>query len=39
MLKTLKNIRRRDTDKFMIPHSVQEVIPIRTVWKLSLIHI
>ena len=33
MLKTLKNIRRRDTDKFMIPHSVQEVIPIRTVWK------
>lgn len=28
MLKTLKNIRRRDTDKFMIPHSVQEVIPI-----------
>lgn len=33
MLKTLKNIRRRDTDKFMIPHSVQEVIPIRTAWK------
>mgnify|MGYP000112587026 CR=1 FL=1 len=37
MLKTLKNIRRRDTDKFMIPHSVQEVIPIRTVWKSGIL--
>ena len=37
MLKTLKNIRRRDTDKYMIPHSVQEVIPIRTVWKSGIL--
>ena len=31
MLKTLKNIRRRDTAKFMILRSVQAGIPIRTV--------
>ena len=33
MLKKLKELLRRDPEQFRIPRSVQEVIPIRTVWK------
>ena len=33
MLKKLKGLLRRDPEQFRIPRSVQEVIPIRTVWK------
>ena len=33
MLKKLKELLHRDPEQFRIPRSVQEVIPIRTVWK------
>lgn len=33
MLKKLKELLCRDLEQFRIPRSVQEVIPIRTVWK------
>jgi len=32
MIKTLQNIMRQDKEKFVIPRSVQQVIPIQTIW-------
>lgn len=32
MIKTLNNIFRQDREKFVVPKSVQQVIPIQTVW-------
>ena len=37
MLKKLKELLRRDPEQFRIPRSVQEVIPIRTVWKSGIL--
>lgn len=33
MLRTLKNVKRQDREKFRIPRSVQQVIPIQKIWK------
>ena len=33
MIKTLKNLFKQDKEKFVIPKSVQNIIPIKTVWK------
>lgn len=33
MIKTLKNLFRQDTEKFVVPKSVQAVIPIKTIWE------
>ena len=33
MLRTLKTVMRQDREKFKIPKSVQQVIPIQTIWK------
>ncbi len=33
MLRTLKTVMRQDKEKFKIPKSVQQVIPIQTIWK------
>ena len=33
MIKTIKNIFRQDKEKIKIPHNVQEVIPIDSIWK------
>ena len=33
MLRTLKNVMRQDKEKFKIPKSVQQAIPIQTIWK------
>ena len=32
MIKTLSNIFKLDKEKFVIPRSVQQVIPIETIW-------
>ena len=32
MIKTLSNIFKQDKEKFIIPRSVQQVIPIETIW-------
>ena len=32
MIKTLRNLFKQDKEKFVIPKSVQSVIPINTVW-------
>ena len=32
MIKTLSNIFKQDKEKFVIPRSVQQVIPIETNW-------
>ena len=32
MIKTLNNIFRQDREKFVVPKSVQQAIPIQTVW-------
>ena len=32
MIKTLSNIFKQDKEKFVIPRSVQQVIPIETIW-------
>lgn len=32
MIKTLQNIMSQDKEKFVIPRSVQQVIPIQTIW-------
>ena len=32
MIKTLNNIFRQDREKFVVPKSVQNVIPIKTIW-------
>ncbi len=33
MLKTLKNLLKQDREKFIVPKSVQAVIPIKTIWE------
>lgn len=33
MLRTLRTVMKQDREKFRIPRSVQQVIPIRTIWK------
>ena len=33
MLKTLKNLFKQDREKFVVPKSVQAVIPIKTIWE------
>ena len=33
MLKTLKTLLKQDKEKFTIPKSVQEAIPVRAVWE------
>lgn len=33
MIRTLSNIIKQDKDKFVIPKSVQQAIPIQTIWK------
>ena len=33
MIKTLKNLFKQDKEKFVVPKSVQAVIPIKTVWE------
>ena len=33
MIRTLRNIFKQDREKFIIPKSVQQVIPIQAVWK------
>lgn len=33
MLKTLKNLFKQDKEKFVVPKSVQAVIPIKTIWE------
>lgn len=32
MLKTLKTLFKQDKEKFVIPKSVQAIIPIKTIW-------
>ena len=32
MLRTLKNLFKQDKEKFVVPKSVQSVIPIKTIW-------
>ena len=36
MIKTLSNIFKQDKEKFVIPRSVQQVIPIETIWSVGL---
>ena len=33
MLRTLKNLFKQDREKFVVPKSVQNVIPIKTIWE------
>lgn len=33
MLKTLRTVKKQDREKFKIPRSVQQAIPIQTIWK------
>ena len=33
MLKTLKALFKQDKEKFVIPKSVQAIIPIKTIWE------
>ena len=33
MLKTLKTLFKQDKEKFVVPKSVQAVIPIKTIWE------
>ena len=33
MLRTLKSVMRQDREKFKIPRSVQQAIPIQRIWK------
>ena len=33
MIRTLSNIIKQDKEKFVIPKSVQQAIPIQTIWK------
>ena len=32
MIKTLNNVMKMDREKFKVPRSVQDVIPIQTIW-------
>ena len=33
MIKSLRNVMRQDKEKFKIPSSVQDTIPVHTIWK------
>ena len=33
MIKTLRNLFKQDKEKFVVPKSVQAVIPIKTIWE------
>lgn len=33
MIRTLKNLFKQDKEKFVVPKSVQAVIPIKTIWE------
>ena len=33
MLRTLKNLFKQDREKFVVPKSVQNIIPIKTIWE------
>lgn len=33
MIKTLKNLFKQDKEKFVVPKSVQAVIPMKTIWE------
>lgn len=33
MIKTLRNMSKQDREKFVVPKSVQAVIPMKTVWE------
>lgn len=33
MIKTLNNIFKQDKERFVIPRSVQQAIPIQAIWK------
>ena len=33
MVKTLRNVFKQDKEKFVIPRSVQQTIPIQTIWE------
>ena len=33
MIKTLKNLLKQDKDRYTVPRKVQDVIPIRRIWK------
>lgn len=33
MIKTLKNLFKQDKEKFVVPKSAQNIIPIKTIWK------
>ena len=33
MLKTLKTLFKQDKEKFVVPKSVQAIIPIKTIWE------
>ena len=33
MIRTLKNLFKQDREKFVVPKSVQAVIPIKTIWE------
>jgi len=32
-VRTLKTLRRQDRERFVVPRSVQDVIPIKTIWE------
>ena len=33
MIKTLKNLLKQDKERYTVPRKVQDVIPIRRIWK------
>ena len=33
MIKTLRNLFKQDKEKFIVPKSVQAVIPLKTMWE------
>ena len=33
MIKTLKNLLKQDKERYTVPHKVQDVIPVRRIWK------
>lgn len=32
MIKTLHNVLKRDRERFTIPKTVQDIIPVKTIW-------
>lgn len=33
MIKTLKNLLKQDKERYTVPRKVQDVIPVRRIWK------